>query len=232
MHISQLSAKQLNLPTLSSPAVPTSMKLVKTINFHSEPQTIAKHGDVIYAGLSNGKILQCNNKTTGQLVFVDTGALVSGLHFYNNEMYVLLEHESTVNVYHLTTKQLLRSWKHESSGKNINKLRVLNNKVIIPNKRLPSLTVYSLKGELIKQITIPSMSTGLKALAVCGDNCVILSDYQASSVSRINIASGEVVWTSKHVQTPQGVVCYRNRYVIVANANSNTSINILDIYTG
>ena len=232
VHISLLSEKQLNLPTLASSAVPTSMKLVKTFNFNSEPYSVTTHGDVIFAGLSNGKILQCSDKATGQSVFVDTGSLVSGLYVYNDELYVLLEQASKVNVYHLTTRQLLRSWKHDSSGRDINKLRVLNNKVIIPNRRLPSLTVYSLQGELIKQITIPFMSTGLKALAVCGDNSVILSDFGANNVSRINIDSGEVVWTSNHVQNPKGVVCYRNSYVMVTSRNTDTRIWILDIYTG
>ena len=230
--ITQLSEKQLNLPTLASSAVPTSMKLVNTFSLSATAYSVAKHGDVIFAGLNKGRILQCSDETTVKSVFVDTGTFVSGLHAHNDELYVLLERVSKVNVYHLTTRQLLRSWKHDSSGRDINKLRVLNNKVIIPNRRLPSLTIYSLQGELIKQITIPSMSTDLKALAVCGDNSVILSDYGANSVSRINIDSGEVVWTAKYVKEPQGVVCYRNRYVMVSNANSNTSINILDIYTG
>ena len=232
MHILQLSAKQLNLPTLASSAVPTSMSLVKTFNLPAQPCSVAKHGDVIFTGLYNGKILQCSGKTPVQSVFVDIGSLVSGLHVYNNEIYVLLEQASKVNVYHLTTRQLLRSWKHDSSGRDINKLRVLNNKVIIPNRRLPSLTVYSLQGELIKQITIPSMSTDYKALAVCGDDSVILSDYGANSVSRINIDSDEVIWTSKHVQGPAGVVCYRNSYVMVTNRNTDTRIWILDIHTG
>ena len=233
VYISQLSEKQLNLPTLASSAVPTSMKLVNTFSLSAAtPYSVAKHGDVIFAGLNNGRILQCSDETTVKSVFVDTGTFVSGLHAHNDELYVLLELVSKVNVYHLTTRQLLRSWKHESSGMEINKLRVLNDKVIIPNMRLPSLTVYSLKGELIKQITIPFLSTGYKALAVCGDNSVILSDSGANSVSRINIETGEVVWTSKHVQRPQGVVCYRNSYVMVTNANTDTRIWILDIHKG
>ena len=76
------------------------------------------------------------------------------------------------------------------------------------------------------------MSNNWKALAVCWDDSVILSDYGENSVSKVNIDSGEITWTSNHVQKPQGVVCYKNRYVLVTNQNSDTRIWILDINTG
>jgi outer membrane protein assembly factor BamB len=112
----------------------------------------------------------------------------------------------------------------------MSKLRVVNEKVVVPAGA--SLTVYTLQGQLIKQIKVPGMTTSWKALAVCGDDSVIVSDCGTSSVHRVNIDSGEVMWTSKHVNYPQGVVCYKDRYVLIANRNTETKIWILDVDTG
>ena len=69
-------------------------------------------------------------------------------------------------------------------------------------------------------------------MAICGVDSVVVSDYGSNSVFRVNIDSGEVMWTSKHVQEPEGVVCYKNRYVLVTNCNTDTRIWILDADTG
>jgi outer membrane protein assembly factor BamB len=109
---------------------------------------------------------------------------------------------------------------------------VVNEKVVVPDGASQSLTVYTLQGRLMKQVKVPGMTRNWKALAVCGDDSVILSDRGANSVLRVNIDSGEVMWTSKHVNRPQGVVCYKDRYVLVTNRNSETKIWILDMETG
>jgi len=106
----------------------------------------------------------------------------------------------------------------------------VNEKVVVPDGA--SLTLYTLQGQLLKQITVPGMSTNCKAVAVCGDDSVILSDCGTSSVHRVNIDSGEVMWTSKHVNEPLGVVCYKDRYVLITNWNTETKIWILDVDTG
>ena len=95
-----------------------------------------------------------------------------------------------------------------------------------------ALTVYDLQGQLVKQIKCPGISNNLRAKAVCGDDSVIVSDCGTNSVFRVNIDSGEVMWTSKHVKKPQGVVCYRNRYVLVTNCNTDARIWILNADTG
>ena len=103
---------------------------------------------------------------------------------------------------------------------------------MVPDGAKKSLTVYSLDGELIKDIPCPGISTYYyKAMAVCGDNSVVLTDTGTKSVFRVDIDSGEIMWTSKHVTRPQGVVCYRNRYVLVTNDNSDTRVWILDGFT-
>ena len=210
------------------------MKLINTINLPSFVHSVAKHNNILYVGLENRKVM-CSDRnvnTPALTEFADVGGFVSSIEVYNNELYVLSANAKKVVVYSLD-KILKRSWSHNGHSGNFNKLRVINDQVFVPGRSQKSLAVYDLQGTLIKQINCPSMSNNWKALAVCGDDSVILSDYGANSVSRININSGEVMWTSNNVQQPAGVVCYANSYVLVTKQNSSdTRIWILDINTG
>jgi outer membrane protein assembly factor BamB len=170
-----------------------------------------------------------NTSPPSQLVNV--GGWVSSIQVYNNELYVLSRSTNKVYVYDLAGR-LKRSWSHNGNSGYFNKLRVVNEKVVVPDGASQSLTVYTLQGQLMKQVKVPGMTRYWKALAVCGDDSVILSDRGANSVLRVNIDSGEVMWTSKHVNEPQGVVCYKDRYVLVTNLNAETKIWILDMETG
>ena len=69
-------------------------------------------------------------------------------------------------------------------------------------------------------------------MAICGVESVVESNCGPNSVYRVNLDSGGVMWTSKHVQGPEEVVCYKNRYVLVTNCNTDTRIWILDAETG
>ena len=209
------------------------MKLINTLKLPSYVHSVAKHNNIIYVGRENGKIMcSARNLNTHALnEFADVGGFVSSIEVYQNELFVMSVSTQNIMVYDFD-KTLKRSWFHDSYSNNFTKLRVVNDQVVVPGRSEKTLAVYGLQGNLLKEIACPNMSNYWKALTVCGDDSVILSDYQANSVSRININSGEVMWTSEHVQKPQGVVCYKNRYVLVTNQNSNTRIWILDIKTG
>ena len=198
----------------------------------SSVNAVYVHDGQIYAGLHNSKLIRvgaAHGGTPNPSEFMSIGGdAVCSIQVYGNEFY-LCGSADQVYVYDFD-KRLRRSWAHASYSNGYCKLRVLNGKVVVPGQG--SISVYTLEGRLAKQIMIPGMSTHYKSLAVCGDDSVILSDYQANSVSRINIDSGEVMWTSKHVQGPRGVACYRNRYVIVVRDNSDYGISILDAITG
>ena len=69
-------------------------------------------------------------------------------------------------------------------------------------------------------------------IATCGDNSIVISDTLTGVVGRIDLDDGEILWTSTHVSEPEGVVCYKNRYVLVTNRNREAKIWILDVDPG
>ena len=236
LQICQSSQNPINLPALVLVNLdpPTSMELVSTVQFSSfYVHSVTKHQNHLYTGHDNGTIMRAHEpvNTSSLSQLVNVGGWVSSIQVYNNELYVLSRSTNKVYVYDLAGR-LKRSWSHNGNSGYFNKLRVVNEKVVVPDGASQSLTVYTLQGRLMKQVKVPGMTSDWKALAVCGDNSVILTDYSANSVLRVNIDSGEVMWTSKHVTNPQGVVCYKDRYVLITNYNSETKICILDIDTG
>ena len=70
-------------------------------------------------------------------------------------------------------------------------------------------------------------------MTVCGNNSIIGTDHASGSVYRINIDSGEKLWESRKVRVPEGVVCYKDRYVLHTSRDSiGARIWVLDIETG
>ena len=69
-------------------------------------------------------------------------------------------------------------------------------------------------------------------MTTVGDNSLVLSIKDTDTVFRIDINSGEMLWTSIGINAPEGVVCYNRRYILVANTNADTRIWILDSEAG
>ena len=140
-----------------------------------------------------------------------------------------------VLVYNMTG-DILRSWEHTSSDHGVSKLCVLAGKVIVPKDGIGifgsgSLSVYTIDGQLNKQIGYVSESW--KAMTVCKNNSIIGTDHASGSVYRINIDSGEKLWESREVRVPEGVVCYKDKYVLHTSRHSTgAKIWVLDIETG
>ena len=211
-------------------APPTSMKLLREVKLPSHPHSVCQHGEVTYTGLENNSVMKISRDDVSQ--FVKLGHWGSSVCVHQDLIYVLMARIDEIRVYNLSG-ELVRSWNHTSNSRNFNKLRIMGDKVVVPDGTKKSLTVYSLDGKLTKDIPCHGVRTASwKAMAVCGDNSVVVSDYDSGSVFRVDIDSGEVMWTSKQVTRPQGVVCYKNRHVLITNENSDTRIWIVDVDTG
>ena len=73
-------------------------------------------------------------------------------------------------------------------------------------------------------------------MTAVGDNSVVVSVYENSTVLRIDVNTAEVLWKSNHVVRPQGTVCYNYKYVLISSAveagGDRRKISILMADTG
>ena len=213
---------------------PKQIELLKKIHLHCTVDCVDLQDDnVTYIGKTNCEVAKVTEFVNNNLN-IKTDRWISGVQAYGNRIYVLIHDydKNHVVVYDMNGEKII-SWNHFSHSTNLNKLVVVAGRVVVPSGKTQTLTVYTTEGRLVKEIDCHDMiSDEQKGLAVCGDDSVIVSDCYTNCVFRVNIDSGKVMWTSKHVQYPQGVVCYKNRYVLVTNCNTDTRIWILDADTG
>ena len=213
---------------------PKKIELLKKIHLDCTVHCVDLQDDyVTYIGKTNCVVAKVTEFVNNNLN-IKTDRWISGVQVYGNRIYTLIHDydKNHVVVYDMNGEKIT-SWNHFSHSTNLNKLVVVADRVVVPSGKTQTLTVYTTEGRLVKEIDCRGMiSDEQKGLAVCGDDSVIVSDYSSSRVFRVNIDSGEVMWASKHVTRPQGVVCYRNRYVLVTNYNTDTRIWILDADTG
>ena len=206
-----------------APSPPSSMTFIKAIEFSSTPACVTLYGNHLYVGTDNGALYRINKQTNKEsLVLQLSNGTVSGVQVYHDELFVLSKNADKVFVYNMTGN-LLRSWEHKSSDHGVSKLCVLAGKVIVPKDGIGifgsgSLSVYTIDGQLNKQIGYVSESW--KAMTVCKNNSIIGTDHASGSVYRINIDSGEKLWESREVHVPEGVVCYKDRYVLHTSRHS------------
>ena len=137
---------------------------------------------------------------------------------------------------HKLTGNLIRSFVTEASSqigyfRRDFKLGVLPENIILIAGS-GQLVLYSQTGELLSRTPCELCTGEYIGMAIVGDDSVVLAVRDSNTVFRIDVVNGEVMWTSKHVKVPEGVVCYRNRYVLVTNCNPDTWIWILDADTG
>ena len=206
-----------------APSPPSSMTFIKAIEFSSTPECVTLYGNYLYVGTHTGALYRINKQTNKEsLVLQLSNGTVSGVQVYHDELFVLSKNADKVFVYNMTGN-LLRSWEHKSSDHGVSKLCVLAGKVIVPKDGIGifgsgSLSVYTIDGQLNKQIGYVSESW--KAMTVCKNNSIIGTDHASGSVYRINIDSGEKLWESREVHVPEGVVCYKDRYVLHTSRHS------------
>ena len=216
---------------------PLALQFMKAVNFPSQLNSIAMHRNKMYTAQESSQLLEIENflgnKQTGRIIGVL--GVVSCVQVYEEQLYVAAwaQNQLFIKILDMTGHEI-RSWSHGQRSSRYNMIRVLSAGVVVPCETEGALCVCSFTGDLLKTIKCPVSKGGWKAMAKCGNNSVIVSDWghHEGVVFRVDIDSGAVMWTYKRIQCPEGVVCYKDRYVLVSNYNSATRIWILDINTG
>ena len=127
--------------------------------------------------------------------------------------------------------EIVNSWTHPDSVRFPNKLTIVGDKLVVPDRTHKQLTVYSLNGWKVKDIPCTKLSKHNVSLCRVDSNSVIVCDYGSSSVFRVNITSGDVLWTTDSVSIPNGITMYGDRTAVVFNARIK-SLAFLNTNTG
>ena len=215
---------------------PTSIEFVTEQRSLSRVKSVCHYKQYTYVGrYGYGGVERISDGGQVQKSFIDVGdQYCESITVRDDRLYILIGYWDQcykVHIYDLSGK-LMGSWTTSIGYRTFNKHCIVDNKLIIPDPSNKQLVVFSLTGDIIRRIPCDLCTDGEVATNVGGDNSVIVSVQGGNKVFRINIDSGEVMWVSNRVTRPQGVVCFKNRYVLVTNYGSETRIWILDINTG
>ena len=215
-------------------SLPQTLTLLKSVQLPERYYSVCYHNGNTYAGCAGGVVNLIDQTYKVTKGFIKWGDRLDGVRVYNNTLYVLGYYGTQpyfrVSICDLSGKHIM-DWAHTSETCNYtNKLTIISNQVIIPDRSNNRLTVYTLDGEIIKHIpcTLSNTSTGIWAL---GTDSVVISQYKTSKVFRLDISTSEVVWTSNAVPKPLGIVSYGVDFVCVVSC-STKKICILNAKTG
>lgn len=216
--------------------MPTSLKLLRKVKVASNPDSVVHHHQSTFVGLRNCTVARIADDSQHAVKFLDTIQNPYGVAIHNDLLYILGYRQSKPHSIRVCdiSGALVREWSHSATSGGMNKICVVNEQIVVCNKPKHCLTVYSLTGELIKEIYCANMTNDIHVfcMTTAPEGSVIVSDSNSGCVFSVNIETGKVMWNSKHVTTPGGVTCYGDQYVLVTNDNTDSRIWILDVLTG
>ena len=216
-----------------SSLLPTSLTLLKSIELPESPYCVCQYKGSTYVGLYNNTVARIDSNYKLYESFINCSGPVDSIVIYKDLVYMLLQTGSKsriVQVCDMFGKEI-RHWSHTCYTLASNVLTIVSDQVVIadqPNKRI---TVYSLTGQILRQVPCSLLCNDRGFMCAVDDCSVVYSDYKSSKVFRVDINTGHVMWTCSDIKEPQGITIYGRGYVLVAR-NNCSSVKVLDIKTG
>ena len=141
-------------------------------------------------------------------------------------------HPNQVHCYNEQGKKLV-SWNHsDMKGCWASNLAIIGNQIAMLDKAGHRIVLYTLTGELIKSIPCGVVRGRWASICVADEDCVIISVHETSTVAKLNISTGSMVWVHEGFTGAQGVTCYKGQYVLVASEGLMTNITVLNLQSG
>ena len=226
----------LSLSPSPAPVKPsTKLTLIWKVRMPSRCVNVSTYQDCTYVGLGDGRIMRFG-QDSAVTQFATVTVVMSGMAIDQGLLYTVSgdENRQVVKVFDLNTGKHVRSWNHTDTIKYYSsKLVVVGNQVVIADIANKVYCVYTLTGQLIKQIPCQQITGGWVCMCTSDNDSIILSDYWSNRVYKISITSGKLMWESDCVVYPTGVTCYNNQYVLVHGRDRGSKkIHILEINTG
>ncbi|XP_067930884.1 uncharacterized protein [Watersipora subatra] len=215
--------REIELKAVSSggPLIKSDQDFFKSITLHnsivtsSRPVSVCQHEGVTYVGLSNGTVSRIDSNYKLHNSFISTSGIVESISLHNNRLYILSRgRPRTVGVYNLSG-QVVTTWQHPYHNYYCSMLTVAGGSVVVANPFNQRLTIYSLTGKTLRNVSCPLLSNNQVSICAGHGDDVIITDNKTKKVLRINITTGNVKWSFTHPNLTKGLMCYRN-YVLVA----------------
>ena len=216
---------------------PTKLTLIKEVYVSGRCTTVSIYQGHTYVGLNSGEISRI--RPDGKVEsFAKLNSHIYGMAINEVLLYTTSGYNpQVVSVHNLNTGKLFHSWNHSDNGlfSSSNLAVIGGDKLVVADRSNKRLTVYTLAGQIIRQIPCQKLTQfGNVSICAADSDSVIVHVLVSSSNSiyRISINSGQILWELSHIERPQGVTCYNNQYVLVASQGNQMKIQILDINTG
>ena len=236
---------EVNPLSLSGSVIPPPTKLTELgkVELPHMCTTVSTYQGSTYVGVDiepDNRLREC-----GEIIRIGTDSKVNSFAEFDGTIYGLAIDGSmmyttsgvspqVVSVHDLNTGKLVRSWNHSETVQYYsNNLAIVGGEnVVIADRSNKRLSVYTLTGQIIKQIPCQKLQGANMAMCAADNDSVIVSDYHSDSVYRISITTGRVLWEYRHFQRFEGVTCYNNQYVLAVMRGEKLKIQILDLKTG
>jgi len=208
------------------------LTLLNEIPVSSKCNSISYHHSSAYVSLENNSVERINLDSWQCKVAQTTHNRVNDAAVFNRKIYLLERNLKNfiVRVYLLTGRSVV-SWDHFDGSNKFNKLTFVDNMIVIPDRATKHLVVYTLKGDVVKNIPCDLLSEDCVTLCAADSDSVVVSDHQSSQIFKLSISTEKVVWTTKCVKNPQGITC-NSSHVFATNRSTRTRIWILDSGNG
>ena len=225
------------------PGPPTSLTLIKAMQLRGRPRAVCLHQGLTYVGLVGtfgaDRIDEQGNVTQG---FINLPVTAISIRALRNILFVLVNgKDPSLNIYNLEGLllfQIRHADRHleKVSG---NKLAIVggyeHSPIIACDLSNQRFTTYMpTRGQhVVKQIDCKKLQENNNiSMCIINERTVVLSNSQRSSIACVKLETGDVVWETNRVTHPQGVVCYRGHFVMVACRDEETKIHLIDAQTG
>ena len=171
---------------------------------------------------------------------VRVGNFIHSSLAHGNRLYSLtyknLPKSSTLSVYGLHDGRFLTSWRHPKSMHAGQRMSVINgDHLAVGDWNGKQIIIYSLTGDVIRRVPLPHCLTMMSfgCMSSCGDDSVVISDYDENLVAMISLKDGSLIWSSDSVTAPRGIVHHPAGCILVSSGKrESVVISVLDDIDG
>ena len=201
--------------TLSNQNVlPSKLKLIREVKTTNYCGTACHYKGYTYVGQNGGAIDRIDEQGIMIKDFIRLEGDVIIITAHDENLYCLTYYGNSLSdVIHVFGEPMTMSiWRHPKAlpywG---SRTTVINgSQFAVGDSASKQIIIYSLTGNIIKEVPCHSTLTSKSRVTMtnCGKNSVVISERKASTVTKINIDDGKVMWSVKIDSKPCGMVLY------------------------